>query len=149
MKILLLTDVKNVGRRGEVKEIPDGYAQNFIIPRKLGEPATKEKIQKLENSKNKIESDKQLRTELLLRELSRVQEKEVTIARKVNASGSLFGALTEREVYDAVKATLDVHIPMEYLFVPPIKHTGTYDVIVGDKKKLGKSFVFTLKVTGQ
>mgnify|MGYP006316040943 CR=1 FL=1 len=149
MKILLLTDVKNVGRRGEVKEIPDGYAQNFIIPRKLGEPATKEKIQKLENSKNKIESDKQLRTELLLRELSRVQEKEVTIARKVNASGSLFGALTEREVYDAVKATLDVHIPMECLFVPPIKHTGTYDVIVGDKKKLGKSFTFTLKVTGQ
>ncbi len=149
MKILLLTDVKNVGRRGEVKEIPDGYAQNFIIPRKLGEPATKEKIQKLENSKQKVESDKQLRTELLLRELFRVHEKEVIITRKVNASGSLFGALTEREVYDAIKTALEVHVPLEHLFVPVIKHTGSYPVTVGDKKKLGKSFTLTLKVTGQ
>lgn len=149
MKILLLTDVKNVGRRGEVKEIPDGYAQNFIIPRKLGEPATKEKIQKLENSKQKVESDKQLRTELLLRELLRLHEKEITIPRKVNASGSLFGALTEREVYDAIKSSLDVHVPMEHLFVPAIKYTGTYQILLGDKKKLGKSFVLTLNVTGQ
>lgn len=149
MKILLLTDVKNVGRRGEVKEIPDGYAQNFIIPRKLGEPATKEKIQKLESSKQKVESDKQLRTELLLRELFRLHEKEVSLVRKVNASGSLFGALTEREVYDAIKTSFDVHVPMEHLFVPLIKQTGVYQITLGDKKKLGKSFSLTLKVTGQ
>ena len=149
MKILLLTDVKNVGRRGEIKDLPDGYAQNFIIPRKLGEVATKQKIEQINQVKQKIEGDKELRKELLLRELHEVNDKEVLLVRKVNASGSLFAAISVRDICDAVKEQTHIHIPLEYIQIDQIKHTGEHTIKVGDKKKLGKEFSFKLIIKGQ
>ena len=150
MKILLLKHVKGIGQQGEVKEIKDGYAMNFIIPQKLGEPATNNTVKQLELLKKNRAVESEIHKDLLIKELEPLTGKTVEIHKKVNSAGSLFGGVTLQEIKDAITATHKVHVPTEMIHAPAdLKHTGEYTIEVGDKKKLGKTFPLILKVSGQ
>jgi large subunit ribosomal protein L9 len=76
MKVLLLQDIKNIGRRGEVKDFPDGYVMNFLLPKKLAEVATKEKIQNIEISKKQKSEINTLKKDLLLKDILELDSKQ-------------------------------------------------------------------------
>lgn len=149
MKLILLENVKKIGKKDEVKDVPDGYAQNFLIPRKLAILATPEKIKKLELSKKQTEDEKGMHLELIRSNIEKVENAEINIVRKVNSSGSLFAQITEKDIQDEIKSSFKILIPVEYIqLAEHIKHTGDHEVILGSKNKLGREYKLNLKVKG-
>ncbi len=150
MKVLFLQNVKGLGKVGEVKEINVGYAQNFLIPRKLFEPAAEAKIAKLKSDAKTKVDEKKVHVDLLLKEIEKISGETVIIPRKVNSTGALFGAVHIADIRDAIRATHGVSVSEEYIHLSKdIKTTGEFEIKVGDKIKLGKEFPVTVKITGQ
>lgn len=150
MKVLLLKHVKGIGQQGEVKEVKEGYAMNFLIPQKLAEPATTNTVKQLELLKKNKEVRSEIHKDLLLKELEPLADKEIEIYKKVNSQGSLFGGVTIQEVRDSIVSQHKIHVPEHLIQLQEdIKHTGIYEILIGDKKKLGKVFIVHLKVSGQ
>ena len=148
MQVLFLQNVKGIGKMGEVKNVNDGYAQNFLFPKKYAEPATAEKLAKLKNAKDAKVNEKQLHDNLLLKNFESLDGKEIELHRKVNSAGGLFGSIHLSDVIDAIKATHKVHIAPEYVKIPEIRNTGMYSAKIGDKK-IGREFELKIKVMGQ
>lgn len=150
MKVYFIQNVKGLGRMGEVKEVNDGFAQNFLIPKKLVEPATAEKIAKIDNVLATKSLEQQVRTDLLIKTLASLDQKEIELRRKVNSSGGLFGGVHIGEIKEAIKSAHNVSVPDEYLHLnSEIHHTGEFILSIGDKKKLGKEFSMKVKIVGQ
>lgn len=150
MKVLLLKHVKGIGQQGEVKEVKEGYAMNFLIPQKLAEPATTNTVKQLELLKKNNAVRTEIHKDLLLKELEPLADKEIEILKKVNSAGSLFGGVTIQEIKNAIVNQHKVHVPENLIHIEEdIKHTGIYEILIGDKKKLGKVFILHLKVLGQ
>lgn len=149
MKLILLENVKNIGKKDEVREVPDGYAQNFLIPRKLAVLATPEKINKLEKGRKQIEDEKGMHLEMDRGNLEKINNLDLEIIRKVNSSGSLFAQISEKDIQEEIKNTYKVLIPMEYILLEEhIKNTGLHCVKLGSKNKLGKNYSINLHVKG-
>ncbi len=143
MKVLLLADVKGVGKTGEVKEVKDGYGKNFIIGKGLGKLATNEVINKWkaeEKSKAIAEQNEIERLKTVAKEFENITLK---IIKKVGANGSLFGAITKEEVAHALIEQFKIDIDKKGLDIKnPIKTTGLFEIDV----KLGHSIHGTLKL---
>lgn len=135
MKVILITDVKKVGQRGEVKEVADGYAQNVLIPRKLALPGTAENLKKYQKEEERKEDKKAFDESLLIKTLKEIDKKEVTISANANEQGGLFETIHTKQVVDAIKKDLAVEVP-ESVFAEPvsIKQSGVHEV----KLKVGK-----------
>jgi len=150
MQVLFLQNVKGLGKAGEVKNVNDGYAQNFLFPKKLAEPATAQKIAKIKNDAATKANDEQAHKDTLLKTFSELAGKEIELRRKVNSSGGLFGGIHISDIREAIKTAHKVSVAEEYIHMPgEIHQTGEFSVNIGDKKKLGKEFQITLKVIGQ
>lgn len=144
MKVILLTDIKNIGRRGEIKEFPDGYVQNFLLPKNLAEVATQAKIDRIKNAQIQKEQKKEIQHDLLEKIMHQLHQKEITIVRKVNPSGGLFGSINEGDIQTQIKYEHGLHIPKESILIKDhIKHTGDHVI------KLGEKYTFVLHVKGQ
>ena len=117
MKVLLLQNVAKIGRTGEVKEVSEGYAQNFLFPKKLAELATPSRIALLEKAREYEESEKHLRAELLAREIKKLADKTITLTRKVNSSGSLFAGVTAEDIKAAIRNSEGILLPVEMIHV--------------------------------
>lgn len=130
MKVILLADVKNVGKKGEVINAADGYARNFLFPRKLAQEATQENLhilnQKIENERKK----KQAEIEEAQALADKLKGKEIKITAKSGDNGRLFGAITNKDIADAIKKQFNVDIDKKKVVVDTIKLIGTYDVEV-------------------
>lgn len=149
MKLILLENIKKIGKKDEIKEVPDGYAQNFLIPRKLAVLATPERIKKLELSKKQIEDEKGMHLEILRSNLEKIDNTEIVITRKVNSSGSLFAQIAEKDIQEEIKNASKILVPIEYIQLSEhIKHTGTHKIILGSKNKLGREYVLNLQIKG-
>lgn len=136
MKLILLQDVRNIGRKGEIVSVNDGYARNFILPRKLGKIATQvdEKLQQ-EQTKHKKELDKK-RADAYNQFLDEINDLEVSVSVKANTSGRLFSALKESEIISAVENSLNRKIPKELLiYKDKIKETGISELLFQFEKK--------------
>lgn len=147
MKVLLIKDVKSLGKAGEVKEVKDGYGQNFLIAKGYAKAATTEVLRKYESDKKK--EAEQLRFELanlekLKEELAKIT---VSISKSLGANGHLFGGVTKDEVASALKEQKNIELDKKCLEFSSIKELGTYDVNV----KLGHSIhaIFKLEVKAQ
>ncbi len=150
MKVLFLKDVKGVGRAHEIKEIADGYARNFLLPKGMAQIATPALIQKLEHEKNLKQTEKEIQDALHVKTLEDLSGKEITIRRQVNSAGGLFAALHTSDIRDAIKAAHGVSIPETDIHIKePIQHTGEFEIRLGDKAKYKKDFGFIVKVLGQ
>ena len=143
MEIILLQDVKSLGKKGERVKINDGYARNFVLPKKLGIEATAKNLNDLKLQKanedriaaQKLEEAKQL--------AAKIEEKSVVLSVKTGEGGKLFGSVTTKEISDAIKEQYGFDIAKTKLVSEPIKAFGTYDV----KCKLGYEITGVVKVT--
>ena len=143
MKVLLIKDVKSLGKAGEVKEVKDGYGKNFLIAKGFAKHATPEIIE--EHKKMMAEKEAQEKAEIArLQELAKKLDKlEVIVKKKVGENGHLFGAVTKEEIAEALKAEHGIEIDKKHITEKkPIKSVGEHDVDV----KLGHGIHATLHV---
>ena len=143
MKVLLVKDVKSLGKAGEVKEVKDGYGKNFLIAKGFAKHATPEIIE--EHKKMMAEKEAQEKAEIArLQELAKKLDKlEVIVKKKVGENGHLFGAVTKEEIAEALQTEHGIEIDKKHITEKkPIKSVGEHEVDV----KLGHGIHATLHV---
>jgi len=129
MKVILQKDVKNLGKKGQVVEVAEGYARNFLMPRGLAVEANEGNLRQVEQMK-KAEAAKNAR-ELQLAQAVAAQlaGKGITIRAKVGGAGKLFGSITAQEIAEQIKEQFAVDIDKRKIDLKePIKSLGSYSV---------------------
>lgn len=130
MKVILLADVKNLGKKGEVINTSDGYARNFLFPRKLASEATQENLHVL-NAKKETERRKKLaEIEEAQRVAEKLKNKELKLTTKTGDSGRLFGAITSKDISELIKKQFQVEIDKKKIVMDTLKQVGTYEIEV-------------------
>ena len=129
MKVILLQDVKGKGMKGQMLEVSDGYARNFMLPKKIAIEATPDAINTMRmNDKAAAEKAAKERAEAM--EISKkLRELTVTVTAKGGGAGKLFGSVTNQEIADALKAATGITLDKRKIVIAdPIKNVGTYTV---------------------
>lgn len=143
MKIILLEDVKKLGKKGEVIEVSDGYARNYVLPKKLGVEASGKNMNDLKlqkANKEKIEKENLEAAKLMAEEMEKDQ---VVVSIKSGEGGKTFGSVSSREIAQSYKEQCGKEIDKKKIVLPePIKSLGVYEVSV----KLHPSVTGKLKV---
>jgi len=143
MKVILEQDVKGKGKRGQMIEVSDGYARNFLLPKKLAKEATADNVNTMRmNDKATQERQAKERAEAL--EISnKMRSFTVIVTAKGGGAGKLFGSITSTEIAEALKAQQKIDLDKRKLVLAdPIKNVGTYTV----KCKLGYDITGELTV---
>ena len=143
MKVILTQDVRGQGKRGQMIEVSDGYARNFLLPRKLAQEATADNINTMRmNDKATQERQAKERAEALeLR--NRMKDMTVVVTSKGGGAGRLFGSVTNTEVSEALAKQAGVQLDKRKIILDePIKSVGVYTV----KCKLGYEINAELKI---
>ncbi|ACD24301.1 50S ribosomal protein L9 [Clostridium botulinum] len=130
MKVILLQDVKKIGKKGEVIEASDGYARNFLFPRKLAQEATDSNMHILNNKKENERKKKLAEIEAAQKLAGELKGKEITIKTKIGESGKLFGAITSKDIASLIKTQYNVEIDKKKIVMDTIKLAGNYDIEV-------------------
>ena len=143
MKVILQQDVRGQGKKGQLVEVSDGYARNFLLPKKLAVPATAENV----NTMKQQEKARQAQMAAEKAEAQALAEKmqgiQVKLAAKAGEGGRLFGAVTSKEIAEALSAQFGLNIAKTKLVLDePIKSCGGYQI----KAKLGYEIVGTVNV---
>ncbi|MDE7278067.1 MAG: 50S ribosomal protein L9 [Lachnospiraceae bacterium] len=131
MKVILLQDVKSLGKKGEIVEVSDGYARNFVLPKKLGAEANSKNMNDLKLQK--ANADKIAREQLeAAQELAKVLEtKEVIVKMKSGEGGKAFGSISSKEIAEEAKKQCGLELDKKKIQLPEaIKSLGVYEVNV-------------------
>ena len=143
MKVILQQDVKGQGKKGQLVDVSDGYARNFLLAKKLAVPATAENINTMkqqEKARKAQEAAEKAEAEALSKKL---EEVTVKVAAKAGEGGRLFGAVTSKEISEALSTQFSLNVAKTKLVLDePIKACGTYKI----KAKLGYEVVGTVNV---
>lgn len=146
MKIILLQDIKNLGKIGDIKNVAEGYARNFLLPKKMVEAATEEVIKKAEVEKAEEKSKKEAELEDLKNLAKKIKDKKITIKSK-EKKGKLFGSIGAKDITEAMKKE-NLEISQSCIIMKEaIKKTGEYkiDIILSP----GISVVLKLEIEGE
>lgn len=143
MKVILQQDVKGQGKKGQLIEVAEGYARNFLLPRKLAVPATADAMNTMRlQEKAKRAEEARLRAEAV-ETAEKLKNAPVKIAARAGANGKLFGAVTSKEVSDALQAQHGIELGKQKIVMDePIKAYGSYRL----KAKLGFEVTGTVYV---
>ena len=134
MKVILQQDVKGQGKKGQLVEVSEGYARNFLLPKKLAIPATADAINTMNLKEKARRAEEARQREEAVNTANKLKECTVRIAAKAGTGGRLFGAVTTKEISDALNKQFALDIPKQKLVLDEaIKSFGTYTV----KAKLG------------
>lgn len=145
MKVIFLKDVPRVGNKYEIKDVNDGYALNFLLPRGLAEVATKKSLEKFEQMKKEIIVEKQIQEDLLVKNLKEIEGKEIIIEAKANDKGHLFSAIHKKEIVEAMAKEHHATLGEDILVLDkPIKEVGEFEIPIHIKNKKS-SFKLTIK----
>lgn len=126
MKVILLEDVKSLGKKGQVVNVSDGYARNMLLPKKLGLEATTKNMNDLKLQKAHEEKVAQENLDAARAFADELKGKEVTVNIKVGEGGRTFGSISTKEISDAVKKQLGYDIDKKKMQLPtPIRELGT------------------------
>ncbi len=127
MKVILTQAVPNLGEAGAIKEVADGYARNFLIPKKMAMPATRGTLKQAEAQAEMITRKANKAREETQRLASALDGKSVTVRAKVGSEGRLYGSVTSADVADAVKRELGLDVDRRRInLAEAIHRTGTY-----------------------
>ena len=130
MKVILLCDVKDTGKKNEIISVSDGFARNFLFPRKWAMEATPNAVKEIERKhalEEKLEAER--RAEAMSRAES-LKGKTIQISAKCGEKGRLYGSITVQEIADALKAQHGVEVEKRKIECEPIRQTGEYDATV-------------------
>ena len=131
MQVVLLEDVKALGKKGQVVKVNDGYARNFIFPKHLGEEATPANLAKLAAQKKKEEKVAAENLAAAQALAASLAGKKVSIAVKAGEGGRIFGSVTGKEIADAAAAQLGLELDKKKIVLAePLKALGTHEVTV-------------------
>ena len=143
MKVILQQDVKGQGKKGQLIEASEGYARNYLLPRKLAIAATADAINTMNLKEKARRAEEARQKEGAMAAAEQLKALLVKIPAKAGTGGRLFGAVTTKEISDALKAQHNVDIPKQKLVLDdPIKSFGTYQV----KARLGFEISGTVNV---
>lgn len=127
MKVILLQNVKGKGKKGEVIDVPDGYAQNALLPKKLAKVATNTELNKIKQAQKSALLREQKDRERAHRVLDLIRGKNIVIKEKLNEKGSLYHAIGLKEIIKAVYENLSINTPNAmYREKYAIKNSGNY-----------------------
>lgn len=134
MKVILQQDVRGQGKKGQMVEVSEGYARNFLLPRKIAVPATADAINTM-NLKEKARKAEEARLKAEAEDIAeKLKECQVKLTAKAGAGGKLFGAVTTKEISEGLQKQYGIDVPKQKLVLEdPIKAFGSYQV----KAKLG------------
>ena len=129
MKVILLQDVKGKGKKGQLLEVSDGYARNFMLPKKLAIEATPDAINTMRMN-DKATQERIAREKAEALEIShKLREMTLVVTAKGGGAGRLFGSVTNQEIADALKAKFGIALDKRKIVISdPIKSVGTYTV---------------------
>lgn len=131
MKVILLEDVKSLGKKGQVVDVSDGYARNFVIPKKLGMEANSKNMNDLKLQKANEEKIAKEQLEAAEAFAAEMKTKEVVLTIKSGEGGRTFGSVSSKEIAEAAKAQCGMEIDKKKIQLPEaIKSLGVYEVAV-------------------
>ncbi|AIQ77200.1 MULTISPECIES: 50S ribosomal protein L9 [Paenibacillus] len=143
MKVIFIKDVKGQGKKGQVKEVSEGYASNFLLPRGLVRPATEGNVKTLENQAAAEQRRKDNEKEEAQQLGKKLDELTLTMKAKSGEGGRLFGAITSKQIAETLASTKGITIDKRKIELgEPIRHIGVFQVSV----KLHTEVKATLKV---
>jgi len=139
---ILLKDVEGVGEKGTVVDVSKGYLRNFLIPRKLAQPATRGAVQA---AQRRVEAEERARVQAQSRsqeEAELLNRTVLTIAQQAGDDGRLFGSVTTQDIADAIREARNISVDRRRVHLDePIRHVGTYMVVV----EIGDGVTSTVK----
>ncbi len=145
MKVILLQDVKSLGKKDEIVDVSDGYARNFVLPKKLGLEATPKNLNELKLKKaheDKVAAENLAAAQALAKQM---EEESVTLSIKVGEGGRTFGTISSKEIAEAMKQQLGHEVDKKKITIKnPIKSIGTFSVDIKLHTKV--TAVMTVKV---
>ena len=131
MKVILLKDVRNLGKKGDLVEVAEGYARNFLFPRKLAGEATQGSIKQLEQERTALRNKKAKELEAAKVVAQKISNTQLTLSVKAGEQGKLFGSITNKDISEAIKKQHRVNVDRRKIDLgEPIKALGTYDVTI-------------------
>lgn len=144
MKVILLCDVKGSGKKDDVINVSDGYARNFLFPKKWAVEATPGAVKEIERKRANEEKLERERRDAAQKVADSIRGKVVTLQVKCGAQGRLYGSITNQEIADALKEQYGVEVEKRRIECEPIRQTG--DVIIEVKVYSGISANMKLHV---
>ncbi len=145
MKVVLLQDVKGHGKKGELCNVSDGYARNFLFPKKLAVEADNAALNELKNRESAAAHHKQEEINKANDTAKKLNGKTVTLKAKAGQNGRLFGSVTSKEIAAEIKNSLGIEIDRKKMSVADIKNFGEYSAEI--KLYTGITAKITVKVT--
>lgn len=139
MKVILLKDVAKIGKRFDIKEVNSGHALNFLIPRGLAVTGTPEALKKVEIDKAKESGKRKIHQDLLLKNLTELEQITLKIVGKANDKGHLFAGLHREEISAEITKQTRLEIDPEFIILDhPIKELGEHMIEVNGAGKMIK-----------
>lgn len=143
MKVVLNQDVKGIGKKNQIVEVSEGYARNYLVPKKLASVADNKTINE---AKNKIESQafkRKTEIDLAEKQKAKIESSYIEFRHKVGEGSKLFGSVTEKDIADEIKNKFDILVDKKKVTIKdPIKNLGNYTVSV----KLYEGVIAKLKI---
>jgi large subunit ribosomal protein L9 len=144
MKVIFLKDVKGSAKKDEIKDIPDGYVRNFLIPKGLVEVATAKAIERVANQKKTMMVEKEIEHELLVKNVEEINKVTLEFKVKANESGHLFSSIHKEDLSKELMTKNHLSVEPRYIMLEkPIKSIGEYKVGVSIA---GLQAIFGVKV---
>ncbi len=145
MQVILITDVKSLGKKGTIVNVNDNYARNYIIPHKLGVEANKANLNDLKLQNANLEKLEAARVANAKDMKAAIDGKTVEVSIKTGKDGKLFGSVTNKEVAEAINRTFNVDIDKKKIVMDAIKTTGEHVVNIKLHKEINAQL--TVKVS--
>ncbi len=143
MKVILLQDVKSLGKKGEIVNVSDGYARNMILPKKLGVEATSKNMNDLKLQNQHAEKVAQENYEAAVKLAEEIKDKQVTVKIKAGEGGRIFGSVSTKEIAAAAREQLDLELDKKKMqLTESLKSLGVHEVPI----KLHPKVTATLRV---
>jgi|SRR5690554_525916 len=142
MKLILITDVKDLGMAGDVVEVKDGYARNYLLPKKYAVLATRDALKKVGSIKAEADKVRNSRLEEHKALLAEISEVSLSFTKKADENGNLYGSVSEYDIVDAMSLKgIKIH-RNNVIFEKHIKEIGDFEVQIS----FGKDLTTTIKV---
>jgi large subunit ribosomal protein L9 len=146
MKVILLQDLKGTGKKGEMHNVSDGYARNFLFPKKLAQPATTQAVTEMKARQSAVEHRSQTERQEASETASQLEGKTIELHAKAGSTGRLFGSVTTKEIAEAIKEHFGILIDKKKILITQdIKAYGDYTATV--KLSAGIAANIMVKVT--
>lgn len=143
MKVILQTDVKGMGKRGDIVNASDGHARNYLIPRKLAVPADKQNLNELSAKKSSEAHKKDLEKKEAERIKEKLEKETLTLKVKAGENGKTFGSITSKEISEGIEKEFKENIDKKKIAIKEqIKQVGVYTVDL----RLFESVICKLKI---